>query len=102
MHGWIFERKLSIINEQSKAMGISGQLRTMEHDDGAAVLNIQTGHISTLNQTGAYIWNAMQRGEPTEMIAENLARETGEDIAVVKNGIAAFLEDLSKHRLLAF
>ncbi|WP_158785926.1 PqqD family protein [Granulicella sp. L46] len=76
-------------------------LRTVINEDGAAVLDMPSGTITTLNPTGAYIWQALQRGETAETIAANLARETNEILEVVERGVAAFLAELKEHRLLA-
>jgi hypothetical protein len=76
-------------------------LRTMQHEDGAAVLDIQRGIISTLNETGAYIWQALQREDSPETIIFNLADKTGEDVEVVREGVTTFLEELKQHRLLS-
>ena len=75
-------------------------LRTVINEDGAAVLDMPSGTITTLNPAGAYIWQALQRGETAETIAANLARETGEALDVVKGGVAAFLAELKDQDLL--
>ena len=74
--------------------------RTVINEDGAAVLNMPSGTITTLNPTGAYIWQALQRGETAETIAVNLARETCEPVEVVERGVAVFLAELKEHDLL--
>lgn len=74
-------------------------LRTLVTDDGAAILNTQSGQITTLNSTGAYIWRALERGQDIPTITELLARETGEDLSVVEQGISLFLAQLNEHRL---
>ena len=74
-------------------------LRTVVNPDGAAILNSTSGEITTLNTTGAYVWEALQRGDGTETIASNLARDTGEDHSIVKKGVAAFLRELEEHHL---
>lgn len=76
-------------------------LRTVINADGAAVLDMPSGTITTLNPTGAYIWQALQRGETAETIAVNLAQETNEALDVVERGVAAFLAELKAHDLLA-
>jgi hypothetical protein len=73
--------------------------RTVVNEDGAAVLDTHSGVITTLNTTGAYIWQALQRGDSAELIASNLARETGEDLAAIEPGVAAFLAELKDHDL---
>lgn len=75
-------------------------LRAIVNQDGAAVLDTQAGTISTFNQTGAYIWQALERGEDLETIAANLARETGEQVDVVLEDVRDFIDALEKHNLL--
>ena len=75
-------------------------LRVIANQDGAAILDIKAGRISTLNLSGAYIWQALERGEDIESIAQGLARDTGEQIEAVKRDIAGFIEDLKKQDLL--
>ena len=82
-------------------MEVSGGLRTMQHEDGAAVLNIRRGIISTFNETGAYIWDALQRGDSVEAIVAKLAHETGVATDVVEADVIAFLNDLKRHNLLS-
>ena len=74
-------------------------LRTVVNQDGAAILDPHSGQITTLNTTAAYIWQALERGNSVDVIAADLARETGEDLSVVKQGIAAFLTELEGRQL---
>ncbi len=75
-------------------------LRVIANQDGAAILDIEAGKISTLNPSGAYIWQALERGEDIESIAQGLARDTGEQIEAVKKDVADFIEALKKQDLL--
>ena len=79
----------------------NSHLRTAANADGAAILDTEAGRISTLNTTGTYVWNALQRGEDIEAIAANLARETGEQIERVKKDLRDFLDALKKLNLLS-
>jgi Coenzyme PQQ synthesis protein D (PqqD) len=74
-------------------------LRTMVNADGAAILDTKRGKISTLNTTGAYVWQALERGEDVETIAVNLARETGEQLDRLKRDVLEFIDDLKKQHL---
>lgn len=76
-------------------------LRTMRHEDGAAVLDIRRGVISTLNETGAYIWNALQHGDSAETIVVKLAHATGAARDVVEADVTGFLNDLKRQDLLS-
>lgn len=82
-------------------MEISDGLRTLQHEDGAAVLNIRRGFISTFNETGAYIWEAVQHGDSVETIVAKLAHETGAAAELIEADVNAFLNDLKRHNLLS-
>ena len=75
-------------------------LRTIVNQDGAAVLDTGRGTISTLNPTGAYIWQALERGERGEEIVEGLARETGESLDVIRQDVNDFIAALRKQNIL--
>jgi Coenzyme PQQ synthesis protein D (PqqD) len=78
----------------------TNHLHTVADQDGAAVLDIERGMISTLNPTGAFVWYGLERGEPLETIILNLARETGEAPLVVERDVRAFVESLRENHLL--
>jgi Coenzyme PQQ synthesis protein D (PqqD) len=75
-------------------------LQSIVNQDGAVILNIERGLISTLNPTGAYVWQGLQNGESLETIVLNLAHETGEEALTVERDVRDFVEDLKQKRLL--
>lgn len=75
-------------------------LRSTVNQDGAAVLDLKAGRISTLNSSGAYVWQALGQGEEIETISEGLAEQTGEPKDAVRQDVVEFLEALKKHGLL--
>jgi hypothetical protein len=75
-------------------------LQSIADQDGAVILDIERGLISTLNPTGAYVWKGLQRGESLETIIVNLARETGEGSSTVERDVREFVEELKRKRLL--
>lgn len=75
-------------------------LRTVTDQDGAAILDIERGLISTLNATGAYVWQGLQRGESLDTIVDNLAHETGEDSLLVGRDVRQFVGELKQKGLL--
>jgi hypothetical protein len=75
-------------------------LRTIVNQDGAAVLDTERGTISTFNTTGAYIWQALERGEREEEIVEGLAHETGESPDVIRQDVNDFIAALNEQRIL--
>jgi Coenzyme PQQ synthesis protein D (PqqD) len=80
----------------------NSHLRATVSTDGAAILDVERGKISTLNTTGAYVWQALQRGENLETIVANLAHETGEQADRLKRDVMKFIDDLTKQHLLSY
>lgn len=74
-------------------------LRSIVDHDGAVILDIPNNKMTTLNQTGAYIWQRLQKGVAIDQIAVELARETGADEAVVAADVNEFMEELKSKRL---
>lgn len=77
----------------------NSRLRTVANLDGAAILDTEAGQITTLNSTGAMVWQALERGEDLDAIAATIARETGEQIETVKKDVGEFIEALRKKDL---
>ncbi|WP_263353401.1 PqqD family protein [Acidicapsa acidisoli] len=69
--------------------------------DGAAILDIDRGLISTLNPTGAYVWQRLENGESLATIIANLVRETGEEHLVVEKDVHEFVQALRENHLVA-
>lgn len=76
------------------------RLQTVIDPDGAAILDIKRGQISTLNASGAFVWQCLQQGEMVDEIVTELARETGEQIATVDRDVRDFIENLKDEHLL--
>jgi hypothetical protein len=76
-------------------------LRTIVNQDGAAVLDTERGTISTLNTTGAYIWQALERGEREEEIVDQLARETGESPNAIRGDVKDLIASLRGQKVLS-
>jgi hypothetical protein len=76
------------------------RVRAVFDSDGAAILDAESGVISTLNQTGAYIWRHLMDGETAEQITQKLARETGEPPDSVEQDVKSFLDRLLNEGLL--
>ncbi len=78
----------------------NSHLRTVADADGAAILDTRAGRITTLNPTGARVWQALMRGETVEEIAESLANETGEELEALKRDVSSFIAALKEQRIL--
>lgn len=79
----------------------NSHLRIIVNEDGAAVLDTKLGSIATLNSTGAYVWQGLDRGESLNAIVANLSRETGEQPEVVERDVRDFVETLRTRQLLS-
>ena len=77
-------------------------LRTVANQDGAAILDTRLGTILTLNFTGAYVWQALGRGEAPETIAMDLSAETGEQLDSIERDVREFIEALKEQHLLPY
>ena len=76
-------------------------LRAIVKQDGAAILDSTTGTILTLNTTGAFVWQALERGEDPVTIALELARESGKQVETVEHDVRQFVQALKDRQLLA-
>lgn len=79
----------------------SSQYRTIANADGAAILDTEEGRITTLNATGAFVWEKLQEGNPEEGIASELSRLTGEPVEETRADVAAFVHALQEQGLLS-
>jgi len=79
----------------------TSHLRTIVNQDGAAILNSTTGTIVVLNSTGAFVWQALERGEDPVIITQDLARETGMQVEALERDVRLFVQDLRDRQLLA-
>jgi hypothetical protein len=76
-------------------------LRAIVNQDGAAILNSDEGTITTLNSTGAFVWQALDRGEAPDLIVQNLARETDGKADALEHDVREFIQVLKDRQLLA-
>ena len=76
------------------------QLHAVVDQDGAAILDVDRGLVSTLNPIGAYVWQQLERGETVEAVVAHLASETGEDIEVIMRDVREFVVALREKHLL--
>ena len=75
-------------------------LHSIIDHDGAVILDVPRNAITTLDATGAYIWERLQRGMQVDAIVAELARDTGADESVIAKDVDEFMQMLhSKHLL---
>jgi hypothetical protein len=77
---------------------VTANVRSIVDHDGAVILDIPRNAMITLDATGAYIWERLQRGVQIDAIIVELVRDTGADEVVVAKDVGAFIDQLkSKH-----
>ena len=69
---------------------IPSKLRSLVSSDGALILDLKQDRMIRLNQTGGQVWIQLQRGRRVEEIADAIAAETGEEVALVRRDIQEF------------
>ncbi len=74
---------------------------TVINQDGAAILDLSRNQITTLNSTGGFIWDRLQRSQAVEQTIQELAVESNTDPAIVERDVRVFLEQLKSEHLLA-
>jgi hypothetical protein len=87
--------------EIEQMITVTPNLRSIVDHDGAVILDIPHNAMSTLNPTGAYIWERLQRGVPITEIVSELSRDTGTDEAVVASDVEGFMNQLKSKQLIA-
>ena len=75
-------------------------LKAIVNEDGAVILDIEHDLMSTLNPTGAYVWQGLQRGDTIDTIIANLSRDTGEDSLLVERDLRQFVAELQQKQLM--
>ena len=81
-------------------MSQASNLKAIVDEDGAVILDIEHDLMSTLNPTGAYVWQGLQRGETIDTIIANLSRDTGEDSLLVEPDVREFVAELQRKQLM--
>lgn len=76
------------------------QLRTATSPDGAAILDIPRNQITTLNSTGAFVWDRLQQGLSIDQVIHDLAVDSQTDEFIVDREVRAFVEQLRLEQLL--
>jgi len=62
---------------------IHPNIRSIVDHDGAVILDIPNNTITTLDATGAYVWQKLQSGLQIDAIISELVRDTGADEVMI-------------------
>jgi hypothetical protein len=85
---------------QGIEMKIIEHIRTTITQDGAVLMDIQGGHMVTLNPIGSIIWQQLSDGRTPEQIATRLASEFGIPQEQASADVNEFLEQLEAQHLI--
>jgi hypothetical protein len=80
---------------------VAPHLRSIVDRDGAVILDKPRNALTTLDSTGAYIWERLQRGLQVDAIVAELVRDTGAEESVVTKDVEEFMEQLKSKRLVS-
>jgi hypothetical protein len=75
-------------------------IRSVVDHDGAVLLDIPRNAMTTLNSTGAYVWERLNRGMSVAAVVAELSKDTGVDEAIVGADLEVFLEELKSRHLM--
>jgi len=79
---------------------VTSNVRSIVDHDGAVILDIPRNTMTTLDPTGAYVWERLQRGLQIDAIVAELARDTGADELLIAKDVEAFMEQLKARHLV--
>jgi len=79
---------------------VKQELKSLVTAEGAMILDISADELTTLNSTGGYVWGGLRDGKSVDVIAAELAKETGQDPAVVASDVQEFVEQLTARHLV--
>lgn len=78
---------------------ISRNIRSIVNQDGAVILDFEHDVMLTLNSTGAYVWERLERGTLIDQIVRDLAEETDTDLATIDRDVQEFVSLLRARHL---
>jgi len=79
---------------------VAPHIRSIVDHDGAVILDIPRNTMTTLDSTGAYVWERLQRGLQVDAIVRELAHDTGAEESGVAKDVEEFMEQLKSKHLL--
>ena len=83
----------------SDRIGLNPGATASIHEDGLVILHVPSGRIFTSNQTGARVWQCLERQLPLEAIAAEISRHYGIDRGSAREDAARFLAELERNGL---
>jgi hypothetical protein len=91
---------MAAILEAGDQLQFSVDVVTRDIDEGALVVNLETGKTWKLNQVGAAVCRGIDQGQDLSTITKDVAARHGIDAAIVRRDIDALVADLRKEGLV--
>jgi Coenzyme PQQ synthesis protein D (PqqD) len=86
--------------EETRMVTIPPNVRSIVDCDGAVILDVPNDTMTTLDATGAYVWQRLQSGLSIDAIVSELVRDTGADEAMVAKDVGTFMDQLESMHLV--
>lgn len=85
----------------SPSLSIPPSVRCVVQEDGAVLLNIESGLMYSVNHVGSLIWKKLDEGSTVEEIAVFISGHCGIPIDDSRQDVQMFVNDLMRNRLVA-
>jgi hypothetical protein len=85
---------------KSEPLVPSAFARQIDHDDGAALLDVKQGVCFSINSVGLEIWSLLKEKHSPTQIAALLVAEYGIEQTQASEDVTEFIESLRAHHLL--
>ncbi len=76
-------------------------VRSVISRDGAVLLDVRRGTITTFNPTGAFVWQELERGQALDDILLSLSELTGQDRLTIEQDVHDFIQVRRDSHLLS-
>ncbi|MDE1161205.1 MAG: PqqD family protein [Acidobacteriaceae bacterium] len=75
-------------------------IRSVINSDGAALFDLKRGTLTTLNPTGALLWQGLERGDDEDKLVALLAQDTQLSTEDIRTDVRAFVRQLREQSLI--
>lgn len=82
------------------ALCVSPFVRVSVHDDGLALLHIQSGKVFLCNRIGSRIWQGLSVGCTPEDVADQISRQYGVGRDIAEKDTFSFVGELERRGLM--
>ena len=88
------------MNEVASKYKICANITWRKVDNETVVLNLETSEYYSANETGAEIWEFLEKNYPVKKIVDFITQEYDESPKIVEKNIVGFLKKLTELKLI--